>query len=98
MKITKKENQKKVVYNFAIISYQKEDEKRVILKRLTIPLACTPIESYEEFCAVVESIEKQYNQKYGDATVLIALPMDFSALFRDVIGLNRQLKMRSVTL
>lgn len=57
MKITKKENQKKVVYNFAIISYQKEDEKRVILKRLTIPLACTPIESYEEFCAVVESIE-----------------------------------------
>ena len=77
MKITKKENQKKVVYNFAIISYQKEDENRVILKRLTIPLACTPIESYEEFCAVVESIEKQYNQKYGDATVLIALPMDF---------------------
>ena len=97
MKITKKENQKKVVYNFAIISYQKEDEKRVILKRLTIPLACTPIESYEEFCAVVESIEKQYNQKYGDATVLIALPMD-SALVRDVIGLNRQLKMRSGTL
>lgn len=27
MKITKKENQKKVVYNFAIISYQKKTKK-----------------------------------------------------------------------
>ena len=77
MKITKKENQKKVVYNFAIISYHVGDGKWVSLTGRSMPLACRPIESYEEFCAVVESIEKQYNQKYGDATVLISLPMDF---------------------
>ena len=88
MKNTNQENEKKVVYNFAILSYRRENGKRVILKRLTIPLACTPIESYEEFSAVVESIEKQYRQKYGEGTILMTWPMEFFRFIQRCDWLN----------